>query len=115
MRARRASSSLTGIGLGRKCRCFFLGATEGLQRRSKNNSRTLLTKVYRPYTDGYSMKRTKVSTVVIPLKMPPELQTNIRKVAAEHGLSDQDIMRLAIKRGLPVIEKMFASSTKVAA
>jgi hypothetical protein len=52
---------------------------------------------------------------VIPIRMPEDLQSRIRGLSRKNHLSDQDIMRLALERGLGVVEKMFEpAGTKAA-
>jgi hypothetical protein len=52
---------------------------------------------------------------VIPLRVPVDMQDSVRRVAESEGLSEADIMRMAISRGLPVLEKLFSKSQKTAA
>jgi hypothetical protein len=60
------------------------------------------------------MKARKQKTAVIPFRMPEDMQKAVRKVATQARLSDADIMRMALDRGLPVLEKMFEHDKKAA-
>ena len=51
----------------------------------------------------------------IPLKVPLDMQAAIKRVAHASTLSEADIMRLAIERGLAVVEKMFEKPAAQAA
>ncbi|HVX56941.1 MAG TPA: hypothetical protein VHA37_04365 [Candidatus Saccharimonadales bacterium] len=63
-----------------------------------------------------SRKRSKsAGSVVVPLRVPTDLQVRIRATSDKSRLSDADIMRLAIERGMEAVEKMFASPDKQAA
>ena len=55
-----------------------------------------------------SRKRSKTpDAVVVPLRVPPDMQKQIRTISDRSRLSDADIMRLAIERGIGQVEKMF--------
>jgi predicted DNA-binding protein len=54
-------------------------------------------------------------TEVVPLRIPDELSDRVRRVASQEGLSNADVMRMAILRGLPVLEKLLAKPDKQAA
>ena len=55
-----------------------------------------------------SKNRSKTANaVVVPLRVPPEMQQQIRSLSDKARLSDADIMRLAIERGISAVEKMF--------
>ena len=56
---------------------------------------------------------TKKRTAVL-LNMPPELKSDIRRVAQQVELSEADVMRLAMRRGLERVELMFAQESKAA-
>jgi predicted DNA-binding protein len=63
-----------------------------------------------------SKKRSKTAgAVVIPLRVPEDLQKQIRTLSNKARLSDADIMRLAIERGINAVETMFAPAEKQAA
>jgi predicted DNA-binding protein len=63
-----------------------------------------------------SKKRNKsAGSVVQPLRVPADMQKQIRTLSEKARLSDADIMRLAIERGLGQVEKMFAPQTEQAA
>jgi predicted DNA-binding protein len=64
-----------------------------------------------------SRKRSKTpaDAVVIPLRVPGDMQKKIRDLSTKSRLSDADIMRLAIERGLARVEEMFQTSETVAA
>lgn len=48
----------------------------------------------------------------VPLRIPGDMQEHVRKVSQKARLSDADIMRLAIERGLGAVEQMFETPTK---
>lgn len=53
-------------------------------------------------------KRTKIAKkprVIVPVQLPGDVASEIRTAANESGLSDQDILRLAVRRGLPSVRK----------
>ena len=52
-----------------------------------------------------SLKKTPCA--VIPVRMPESMQKQIRSISHKAGLSDADIMRLSIDRGIGVVERMF--------
>ena len=61
-------------------------------------------------------KRNKaLPSVVLPLRVPADMGKQIRTLSDKSRLSDADIMRLAIERGMGAVEKMFETSTKQAA
>lgn len=63
-----------------------------------------------------SKKRSKMTgTVVMPLRVPGDLQKQIRTLSDKARLSDADIMRLAMERGMSAVEQMFAPAEKQAA
>jgi predicted transcriptional regulator len=63
-----------------------------------------------------SKKRTKLEGFqIVPLRVPEDVRRRVRDVAEKSRLSDADIMRLAIDRGIAVVEKMFERPTKQAA
>ena len=43
----------------------------------------------------------------MPLRVPPDMQKQIRAISDKARLSDADVMRLAIDRGIAAVEKMF--------
>lgn len=53
--------------------------------------------------------------MVVPLRVPPDMGTQIKKIAHANHLSEADIMRLAIERGITAVERMFAKPEQVAA
>lgn len=76
----------------------------------------MLTLVYIYYTVvRMSKKRSKSTNAPVPLRVPPDMQSKIRALSQKTTLSDADIMRLAIERGLGAVEKMFEQPTTVAA
>jgi predicted DNA-binding protein len=61
-----------------------------------------------------SKKKKKLSSPV-PLRLPDDMQAQIRKLSERTSLSDQDIMRMALDRGLGMVEKLFEQvATKAA-
>jgi predicted DNA-binding protein len=63
-----------------------------------------------------SKKRSKIEGAApIPLRVPEEMRKAVRALAEKSSLSDADIMRLAIERGLCAVEKMFEKPTEKAA
>lgn len=63
-----------------------------------------------------SRKRSKTKdAVVMPLRVPQDMQKQIRTLSDRARLSDADIMRMAIDRGLAAVEKIFAKSEEQAA
>lgn len=57
-----------------------------------------------------SKNRSKTpNAVVVPLRVPPEMQKQIRTLSDKARLSDATIMRLSIERGIAAVEKMFAT------
>ncbi|MDE2101279.1 MAG: hypothetical protein KGL39_28795 [Patescibacteria group bacterium] len=63
-----------------------------------------------------SRKRSKLpGTVVMPLRVPTNTHKQIRALSDKTRLSDADIMRLAIERGIGAVEKMFETPAATAA
>jgi predicted DNA-binding protein len=63
-----------------------------------------------------SKKRSKEGAVTtVPLRVPEDMQSKIRGLATKSRLSDADIMRLAIERGIGQVEKMFEPAETQAA
>jgi lambda repressor-like predicted transcriptional regulator len=60
-------------------------------------------------------KTEKPPAQVVPLRVPPDMGLRIRKLARNNHLSDADIMRMALDRGFPAVERMFAPQEKQAA
>ena len=54
-------------------------------------------------------------SVIVPLRVPPDMQKQIRTLSDKARLSDADIMRLAIERGMTAVEKMFERPAEQAA
>lgn len=46
-------------------------------------------------------------SLIVPLRVPEDMQDKIRSLSGRARLSDADIMRMAIDRGLNAVEKMF--------
>jgi len=59
-------------------------------------------------------KKVKPVTAVIPVRLPDDLQTRIRELSKKSRLSDQDVMRMALDRGLSAVEKMFEPAEQAA-
>lgn len=49
------------------------------------------------------------------VKMPDELRKSVQQLADRKHLPEGAVMRLAIERGLPLLEKMFAAPSAKAA
>jgi predicted DNA-binding protein len=64
-----------------------------------------------------SRKRSKIpaDAIVVPLRVPGDMQKKIRNLSEKSRLSDADIMRLAIERGLGRVEEMFQIAETAAA
>jgi predicted DNA-binding protein len=63
-----------------------------------------------------SKKRSKTpDAIVVPLRVPPDMQKQIRGLSEKARLSDADIMRLAIERGIGAVERMFEPQSEQAA
>lgn len=45
--------------------------------------------------------------MVVPLKVPEDMRKRVRALAEGARLSDADIMRLSIERGIAAVEQMF--------
>ncbi len=54
-------------------------------------------------------------SIVVPLRVPGDMQRKIRSLSDKSRLSDAAIMRLAIERGLTRVEEMFQTVDTVAA
>jgi predicted DNA-binding protein len=65
--------------------------------------------VYNYYTIT-TMSRKRIKTegaLVIPLRVPVDMHARIRKLSDQARLSDADIMRMSIERGITRVEEMF--------
>jgi predicted transcriptional regulator len=60
-------------------------------------------------------KKAKTGTTTMAVKMPDELRKSVQQLADRKHLPEGAVMRLAIERGLPLIEKMFAAPSEKAA
>jgi len=62
-------------------------------------------------------KRSKMpaGSAIIPLNVPGDMRKRIRVASDKARLSDADIMRLAIDRGIGLVEKMFHREEEQAA
>ena len=49
-------------------------------------------------------KKTRTPAKPVPLSMTPELEKQVRAAAGRTGLSLQQVMRLSLERGLPILE-----------
>lgn len=54
-------------------------------------------------------------SVVVPVRVPKDMQQRVRRVSDRAGLSDADIMRMSIIRGLVRVEEMFPPQAEAAA
>ena len=62
-----------------------------------------------------SKKRNKLAgSVVLPLRVPGDMQKRIRSLSDKSRLSDADIMRMAIERGMARVEQMFETADSAA-
>lgn len=52
---------------------------------------------------------------ILPLRVPEDMRLKVRDLATRTRLSDADIMRMAIDRGLGRLEEMFSPPEKKAA
>jgi predicted DNA-binding protein len=59
--------------------------------------------------------KTPADFVILPLRVPGDMQKRIRGLAEKSRLSDADITRLAIERGLGKVERMFETADTAAA
>jgi predicted DNA-binding protein len=62
-----------------------------------------------------SKKRSKSGSMTVPLIVPEDMRAKVRSLSQKSRLSDADIMRMAIDRGLGSVEKMFETPDSVAA
>lgn len=62
-----------------------------------------------------SKKNKPAGQQIVPLRVPEDMRLKIRKVSDQARLSDADIMRLAIERGLDAVERMFEAQPRKAA
>lgn len=63
-------------------------------------------------------KRSKTPIVgdqILPLRVPEDMRVKVRDMATRTRLSDADIMRMAIDRGLVKLEEMFAEQPTIKA
>lgn len=60
--------------------------------------------------------KSKVPTdqVNVPIRMPRELQNEVEEVSEATGLSNQDTMRQALKRGLPILKRLLTMGAEPA-
>lgn len=50
--------------------------------------------------------------VNVPIRMPRALQAEVEEVSEATGLSNQDTMRQALKRGLPILKRLLTMETE---
>ena len=63
-----------------------------------------------------SKKRSNISgDQILPLRVPEDMRKRVRKCSDQARLSDADIMRMSIDRGISVVEKMFETVSRKAA
>jgi len=57
-----------------------------------------------------SKKRSKMAgmAMIVPLRVPADLRARVKVVKENSRLSEADIMRLSIDRGLGQVEEMFS-------
>lgn len=58
------------------------------------------------------MSNTKIGHVNIPIRLPGQIHEEVRRVAEKTNLSQQDTLRMAIERGLPLLEKVMSLSAE---
>jgi hypothetical protein len=68
----------------------------------------------RKQEQGRSASRASVATVNVPLSMSEALDAEVERVAGRCGLNKQTTMRLAIERGLVVLEQQLTAAVAVA-
>lgn len=59
-------------------------------------------------------KQTKKSKAVL-LNMPADMKADVERLAKEAELSESDVMRMALRRGIERLEEMFSKPTEKAA
>lgn len=59
--------------------------------------------------------KTPLDQVNVPIRMPRELQNEVEQVSEATGLSNQDTMRQALKRGLPILKRLLTMQGEEAA
>jgi len=52
---------------------------------------------------------------VVPIRLPEDMGAKVKTLSRENHLSEQDILRMALDRGLPVLEKLLLQPDKAAA
>jgi predicted DNA-binding protein len=57
----------------------------------------------------------RIKPQIVPLRVPKEMREKIRSLAEKSHLSDADIMRMAIERGLGALDQFFTTPEKQAA
>lgn len=55
------------------------------------------------------------AALIIPLRVPADMNTRITRISDESGLSRADIMRQSIARGIDELEELLTKPSKVAA
>jgi predicted DNA-binding protein len=53
------------------------------------------------------MSKKSKSSHPIPVRIPEDMQEQIRRISKKSRLSEADIMRMAMDRGLSAVEKLF--------
>jgi len=53
-------------------------------------------------------ERDKKKVAVVPIRLPEDMSIRIKKLKSESTLSEQDILRMSLVRGLPLLEKALA-------
>jgi hypothetical protein len=65
-----------------------------------------------------SRKRSKreggLEAVIMPLRVPGDVRQTVKALAEKARLSEADILRMAIDRGLSSVEKMFEPAKQAA-
>ena len=70
----------------------------------------LLTHLYESYKYTGMVKNVRVGSVIYPLRVTATIGRQIKAMAKVSGLSEADVMRLSIARGMPTLEKFFTKS-----
>lgn len=52
---------------------------------------------------------------VVPIRLPDDVGVKVKELSQSNHLSEQDILRMALVRGLPVLEKLLANPETAAA
>lgn len=59
--------------------------------------------------------KNRSTAATIPIRLPGDIRAKVKALSKKSRLSDNDIMRMALERGLTAVEKMFDEPKAVAA